>query len=175
MENLLDMHSPLFDPLKDYEDIKKYFYSNQKSPSRAGYISDTIDKRYEREENLKKKQKMEELELEIEEKSFIEEGESLAAEVDDDPDYEMLNNTTEINSSILNDSCEMMQTRSGRSLRSMDENPQINTAATQPSIRKVRNCTDQSGVWSLIVESSSIFLLLDGQYLIVINNRFGCW
>ena len=137
--HLFDIHSPKYDPLKDYEDVERLFYMAQKSVARTGYISETIDFRYERQESEKKKQKLDEEEAEDNEQSFINEGESLSHETEHDPDYEMEDETAS-NSSFRNDSSEVVQTRSGLVLLKPVDEPIV---IPQPLIRKVRACTDQ--------------------------------
>ena len=137
---LLDIHSPKYDPMKDYDEAEKEFYIGQKSSERSGYISDTIDLRFEIQEAEIKRQKLQQEETDTNELSFIEDGEKLPCIPENDPDYVMLDQSIG-NESVLNDS---MQTRSGRILiideREVTGGETICTP--KPVIRKVRDCTD---------------------------------
>ena len=111
--------------------------------------SDTIDFKYENQEAEAKRQKFEEEEAECNELSYIE-GETLAYRaIENDPDYEMLEDSvnTEIETSYDYDSNAILRTKSGRVLikAAAESTLEIeNTPHTpQPAIRKVRDCTDQ--------------------------------
>ena len=116
---LFDIHTPKYDPMKDFEEVEKQFYIGQKSSERIGYISDTIDFKYKNQEAEAKRQKFEEEEAERNELLYIEEGETLAYRaIENDPDYEMLEDSvnTEIETSYDYDSNAILRTKSGRVL-----------------------------------------------------------
>ena len=142
----LDIHSPKYCPMKDYDDEEKKFYIGQISKERVGYISDIVDINYENTEMESRKKEHENDMLIGDEVNFIEEGESMISTIDDDsfdPNFVMSGNDAPIaNSSFIHlDDSNMSQSRSGLK-RYSDNVSSLQVQNPRPKIRKVRDCTD---------------------------------